>query len=145
MTPTGPSDLELGRRAFRRSRERRSTTVAVVSTLGFTAVMVAGLVSTPGWPRVREQFLDLDVALDALPRIAVGLWLNVRVLVVASVLVVVVGLLLAVLRTTRGPVLAPLRLLATAYTDLFRGLPVIIVLYVVGLGLPGLRLQGITT
>jgi len=142
----GPvSDLELGRRAYRTSQARRSTAVAVGSTAVFAAVMAVGVSSTPGWDRVRSQFLDVEVARTALPRVLEGLWLNLRVLVVAAVLVLVIGLGVAVLRTLRGPVLAPVRLLATAYTDLFRGLPLIIVLYVVGFGVPGLRLQGVPT
>jgi polar amino acid transport system permease protein len=139
------SDLELDRRAYRSSRARRSTLTAVASTLTFAVVMAVGVTSTPGWDRVRSQFLDAEVARAALPRVLQGLWLNLRVLVVAAVLVVLLGLAVAVLRTLRGPVLAPLRLLATAYTDLFRGLPLIIVLYVVGFGVPGLRLQGVPT
>lgn len=139
------SELELDRRAYRAARGRRSTAVAVVSTVVFAAVMAAAVRSTPGWERVRTQFLDVDIALAALPRVAEGLWLNLRVLVVAAVLVLAIGLTVAVLRTLRGPVLAPVRLLATAYTDLFRGLPLIIVLYVVGFGVPGLRLQGVPT
>jgi polar amino acid transport system permease protein len=71
------------------------------------------------------------------------LWLNVRVLAVTAVLVVVVGLLVAALRTLRGPIYFPVRALAAAYTDFFRGMPLIILLYLVGFGLPGLRLHGI--
>ena len=66
-------------------------------------------------------------------------------LAVTAVLVVIVGLLLASLRTLRGPIFFPLRALATAYTDLFRGMPLIIVLYLVGFGVPGLQLQGVPT
>jgi polar amino acid transport system permease protein len=98
---------------------------------------------SPGWPRVRQSFFDGAVARDALPDILRGLWLNVRVLAVTAVLVVVVGLLVAALRTLRGPIYFPVRALAAAYTDFFRGMPLIILLYLVGFGMPGLRLQGI--
>jgi polar amino acid transport system permease protein len=100
---------------------------------------------SPGWPRVRESFLDLRIARESLRPIAEGLWLNVRVLVVCAVAVVALGLGVAALRTLRGPVFLPLRVFATVYTDVFRGLPLIIVLYVVGYGIPGLRLQGVPT
>jgi polar amino acid transport system permease protein len=143
LPPT--SALELERRAWRRSRSRRSTLVALGSTLTFAVVAYLLVTRAPGWPRVRSTFFNLDVAGDTLPRIAEGLWLNLQVLVVGGFLVLVIGLLVAVVRTLRGPALAPLRIVATAYVDLFRGMPLIIVLYLVGFGLPALRLEGIPT
>ncbi|AEE45102.1 amino acid ABC transporter permease [Cellulomonas fimi] len=140
-----PSEHQRARDAYRRSRARRSTAVAVVSTVALTAVAVLGLVSSPGWPRVRASFFDADVARAALPAVLEGLWLNVRVMAVSAVLIVVVALALALARTLRGPVFFPLRAFATGYVDVFRGLPLILVLLLVGFGLPGLRLQGIPT
>ena len=72
-----------------------------------------------------------------------GLWLNLRVLVVCSVIIMVFGLLLALARTSKSPVLMPVRLFAAGFTDLFRGLPLLLVILLLGLGVPGLRLQGI--
>jgi len=143
--PAPPSALELGRRAHRRSRARRSTLVALASTVAFAVLAVIAVTSAPGWPRTRSSFLDPATAADALPAVLTGLWLNVRVLVVAAVLVVALGLAVALLRTLRGPVWTPVRMLAAGYTDVFRGLPLIILLYLVGFGVPGLRLQGVPT
>jgi polar amino acid transport system permease protein len=140
-----PSELELSRRAWRRGRARRSTGVALVSTLLFAVVAYLVVTRSPGWPRVQTTFFSPQVALDSLPEIARGLLLNLRVLLVGGVLVLVVGLLVAIARTLRGPAFAPLRLLATAYVDLFRGMPLIIVLYLVGFGFPALGLQGVPT
>ncbi len=137
------SDVELGRRSYRRSRERRSTLVAVASTLVFAAVLVVATTSAPGWERTQQSFLDPASARAAFLPVLGGLWLNVRVLVVAAVCVLAVGLVVALLRTLRGPVWTPVRLLATAYTDVFRGMPLIVLLYIVGFGVPGLRLQGV--
>lgn len=131
--------------AYRRGQARRSRLIAGSSTVVFLAVMGMVVVLSPGWPRVREQFLDWQVARDSIGPIAAGFWLNVRLLVVCAALIVVVGLGVAALRTLRGPVFAPLRLLAAAYTDIFRGLPLIVALYVIGFGVPGLRLQGVPT
>ena len=136
-----PSAAELSRRSFKTSRKRRSTLVAFISTIGFAALVWFGLVSTPGWDRVSISFFSWDVAVAAFPRIWDGLLLNIRVLVFASVLVLVFGLLLALLRTLRNPVFFPLRVFARGYVDFFRGLPLIIVLYLVGFGIPGLRLE----
>jgi polar amino acid transport system permease protein len=133
------------RLAYRRSRARRSTLVALASTVLFAAAVGVGVTNAPGWPRVQETFLDVRVGWESLPAVAAGLWLNVRVLVVAELGVLALGLLIAVLRTLRGPVFFPLRALATGYVDLFRGVPLLIALYLIGFGLPALRLQGIPT
>ncbi|HEX8498764.1 MAG TPA: amino acid ABC transporter permease [Actinomycetales bacterium] len=137
------SALQADRLAYRRRQAGRSAVIGLGSTFAVLAVAAAAVVSSPGWPRVRASFFDLAVARDALPDVLVGLWLNVRLMLVCGVFIVVLGLLLAVLRTLRSPVLLPLRLLATAYVDLFRGLPVLLVIYLVGFGIPGLRLQGL--
>ncbi|MFC3686983.1 amino acid ABC transporter permease [Aquipuribacter hungaricus] len=136
---TPPSSLELRRREERTRRARRSTLTALVSTLAFAVLLWVGVTSAPGWPRVQAAFLDPQVAASSLPGILRGLWLNVRVLAVAAVLTLVLGMLVAVVRTLRGPVWLPLRLLATGYVDLFRGVPLIVLLYIVGFGVPALR------
>lgn len=133
-----PSQVERERQLYRRQRGRRSVAVSVVSTLVVVALVWTGIVNTPGWAAVQRSFFDPAVALATLPDILLGLWLNVRILFFASIGVAVLGTLLAVVRGLRSPVFFPLRMLATGYTDLFRGLPLIIVLYLVGFGLPGL-------
>jgi polar amino acid transport system permease protein len=140
-----PSPHEQERRAYRRTRAGRSTTIALVSTLAFAAVAYLTITSAPGWPRTKARFFDLSYGWEVLPQILRGLWLNVRVLVVASVLVVIIGLVLALLKSLRGPAATPLRIAATIYTDVFRGMPLLIVLYLVGFGLPALRLTGLPT
>ncbi|PYY31654.1 amino acid ABC transporter permease [Curtobacterium sp. MCBD17_030] len=133
-----PSQVERERQLYRRQRGRRSVTVSVVSTLVVVALVWFGVVNTPGWAAVQQSFFDPQVAWETLPDVLLGLWLNVRILFFASIGVAVLGTLLAVVRGLRNPVFFPLRMLATGYTDLFRGLPLIIVLYLVGFGLPGL-------
>ncbi|MEN9956332.1 MAG: hypothetical protein RLY34_1139 [Actinomycetota bacterium] len=136
-----PSEAELNRRVFKAQRKRKSTLVAFASTLLFAAVVAIGLISTPGWARVTESFFNLEVGIQAFPRILEGIWLNLRVLFFTTISVVVCGLLLALMRTLRNPVFFPLRIFAHGYVDFFRGLPLIIVLYIVGFGIPGLRLE----
>lgn len=134
-----PSALELERRAFRRRQTTRSVLLGAASTVAFAVVAWLAIINTPGWARVQETFFDPETAIQSLPRVAEGFLLNVRVLVFAAAGVLVVGLLVATVRTLRGPVFFPLRALAAGYTDLFRGIPLIIVLYLVGFGIPGLR------
>ncbi|ROP72144.1 amino acid ABC transporter permease [Curtobacterium sp. PhB115] len=133
-----PSQVELERRLYRRQRGRRSVVVSVASTLVVVAVVWFGVVNTPGWAAVQQSFFDPQTAIDSFPSILQGLWLNVRILFFAAIGVAVFGTLLAVVRGLQNPVFFPLRMLATGYTDLFRGLPLIIVLYLVGYGIPGL-------
>ena len=90
---------------------------------------------------MQGSFFDWDTARAAAPQVLSGLWLNLRVLVFASIGVLIFGMVLALLRTLRAPVFTPVRLLVRGYVDLFRGMPLIIVLYLVGFGVPGLRLE----
>ncbi|WP_375430220.1 amino acid ABC transporter permease [uncultured Friedmanniella sp.] len=138
-----PSALQQQRIAHRRRRSNRSVAIALVSTVLIVVALVVGIGSTPGWPRVQETFFDPARAWSALPGVATGLWLNVRIMIVCGLLIVVVGLTLAVLRTLRGPVFFPVRVAVAAYTDLFRGLPLLLVLFLLGFGVPALRLRGV--
>jgi polar amino acid transport system permease protein len=143
MSQSEKSQAQHARETWRVSRKRKTTLTAVLSTLGFAVLAWLLLVNTPGWSRVQASFFDLDTAIKAMPRVLDGLWLNLRVLVLASVGVLIVALLLALLTTLRNPILTPLRLIAKGYIDLFRGTPLIITLYLVGFGIPGLRIEGI--
>jgi polar amino acid transport system permease protein len=136
-----PSQIELDRRAFRQSRKQRSTLVALISTLAFAGIGYLSLTSAPGWDRVQQSFFNYDTAVQALPHVLDGLLLNLRVLFFSAIGVLIFGLALALLRTLRSPIFTPIRLLVRGYVDLFRGLPLIIVLYLVGFGIPGLRLE----
>lgn len=140
-----PSKLQRERDAYRAARARRSTGIAVVSSVVVLGLLAVGVTSSPGWPRVQQSFFDPVVAWKSLPTVLYGLRLNAYVWLGAGAGMLVLGLLLAILRTLQGPVFWPLRALATVYVDLFRGLPVIIVLYLVGFGVPALRLQGVPT
>jgi polar amino acid transport system permease protein len=135
-----PSSIELDRRAFRRRQNNRSVIIGIVSTLLFAVVAWITIINTPGWERVQKSFFDPEVFVDAWPRVFAGFLLNIRVLVFAAIGVLVLSVILATLRTLRGPVFFPVRALVAGYTDLFRGMPLIIVLYLVGFGIPGLRL-----
>lgn len=139
-----PSDLELERRAYRARRSRQSVLVAIASTLVFAAVVWVTVVNTPGWAQVQQRFFDPATFASSLPRVWDGFLLNLQVLGLSVVTVSIAALLIALLRTLRGPVFFPLRVLAAAYTDIFRGIPLIIVLYLIGLGIPALLNQRIS-
>lgn len=136
-----PSPVELARRSVHRRRRRQSTLTAVVSTTAFVVVLGLAVTSAPGWDRVSATFFSVSVAWDVLPVVAQGLWLNIRVLALAVVFVPAIGLGIALLRTLRGAVFLPLRLFAIGYVDVFRGLPLLLMLYLIGFGVPALRLD----
>jgi polar amino acid transport system permease protein len=138
-----PSAVQRDRDAWRRRRAVRSAVVAALSTVLLLGTAALAVVSSPGWARVRETYFSWDKAVDSFPAVLEGLWLNVRVMVVCAILIVILSLTIAVLRTLRGPVAFPLRLLGTAYVDVFRGLPLLLVLFLLGFGGPALDLSGL--
>jgi polar amino acid transport system permease protein len=129
-----PSARQQERAAYRRSRNVRSLLIAVASTVVVGGALVVGVISSPGWDRTRDTFFNLQVAVDAFPEVLAGFWVNVKIFLISGVCVLIFGMLLAVLRTLRGPVFWPLRALAVGYIDLFRGLPLILTLLLVVLG-----------
>ncbi|HEY0000113.1 MAG TPA: amino acid ABC transporter permease [Actinoplanes sp.] len=136
------SAIQQGRVVYRRRQAIRSVLLAAASTAVVGTLLGVLVTGAPGWARVRQSFFDPQIAVEFLPQILQGLWLNVRMLVVCAAAALALGLLIAVLRTLRGPVFFPVRALATLYTYSFRGLPLIIVIYLFAFGVPGLRLQG---
>ncbi len=133
-----PSALEQERRAYRARQSTRSVLIAVVSTLVFAAVVWLTVVNTPGWDSVQRSFFNPETAWESLPRVWEGFLLNLQVLGLSVITVAIGATVIALLRTLRGAVFFPLRALAAGYTDVFRGIPLIIVLYLVGFGIPGL-------
>jgi polar amino acid transport system permease protein len=121
----------------------RNVWVAVASTVIFFSVAAILTVNSPGWPAVRQSFFDGTEFRESLPQIASKFGRNVFIFCVAEALVLVFALLIAVMRSLPGSVFAPLRLLAAAYTDFFRGVPTILVIALLGFGMPALRLQNL--
>jgi polar amino acid transport system permease protein len=123
----------------------RSVVIAVVSTVVFFTVLVVVILHSPGWPAVHQQFFNGAQFRESLPGIAKAFVLNVKLFCLSEVFILAFALLLAVLRSLPGPVFFPLRALAIVYTDFFRGVPTILVIYILGFGAPALSLQGVPT
>jgi polar amino acid transport system permease protein len=136
-----PSERQLARVAYRRARTRRSLLIAVASTVVVVGAICFVVGTSTGWPRFRDSFFDLPVGWHALPNLLRGLWTNVQIMLISEVCILVLATVIAVMRTLQGPVFLPLRIFAALYTDIFRGLPLLIVLLLVGYGLPSLRLS----
>ncbi len=140
-----PASRRAVRAAARRARARRQALVAVLSTVVVLGGLVALLVTSPGWDEVRETFFDADAFSTTFPDVLRGFWLDVKLFVIVEAGVLVLGLLVALARITRTPALFPLRLLAVVFTDVFRGVPTILLVYLVGFGVPALALGGLPT
>ena len=129
------------RRSFERAQRRRSTLIAAASTTAVLAAVIFLVPRMPRWDRVEKSFFDIDQARDSFPRLIDAFWLDVKIFAWTVPAIFIVGLLIAVARNTRTPALFPVRALAAAYTDVMRGIPVILWIYLVGFGVPGLGLE----
>jgi len=122
---------------------RRSTLIALGSTIVFAVVVVLLVTNAPGWPAVTRAFFDGEVFRESLEVIPEAFLLNVKIFLVAEAFILPFALLIAILRGLPGPVFFPLRALAVVYADFFRGVPTILVIYMLGFGAPALGLSWI--
>ncbi|MFM1790364.1 MAG: hypothetical protein RLZZ526_691 [Actinomycetota bacterium] len=124
-----------------KARRRRSLLVAVASTAVVIALVVTLVPRLPRWDRVHESFFNGERFVDSFPRLLHAFLLDVKIFFWSIPFIVVLALLVATTRNSRSPVLFPLRVLAVAYTDVMRGVPVILWIYLIGFGVPGLGLD----
>ena len=121
----------------------RSILIALASTVVFAAAVVLLVSNAPGWPEVERQFFNGEFFRESVGVIPEAFLLNVRIFLIAEGIILVLALVIAVVRSLPGPVFFPLRALAIAYADLFRGIPTILVIYILGFGAPALEISGI--
>jgi polar amino acid transport system permease protein len=135
------SDRPTRRERYERARRRRSVVIATISTVIVVGALIVLIPQTPGWERVRQAFFDGDVFVETFPGLLSAFWLDVKILVWSTPLILVVSLLVALARNTRSPALFPLRAFAVIYTDVLRGIPVILLVFLIGFGVPALGLS----
>jgi polar amino acid transport system permease protein len=140
-----PSERRLVREAARRREARRGALVSAVSSVVVIGGLAALILTSPGWPDVRESFFSWSDFKDSFPDVLKGFWLDVRLFCAVEVAVLIVGLVIALVRTSRAPTLFPLRLLATVFVDLLRGVPTVLVVFLFGFAVPALGLTGVPT
>jgi polar amino acid transport system permease protein len=115
----------------------------MVSTVVVFSALIVVVLNSSGWLEVKEAFFNGQEFREALPGITRAFLVNIRLFMIAEVFILVFALLLAIVRSLPGPVFFPLRALAIVYTDLFRGIPTVLVIYTLGFGAPALQLQGV--
>jgi polar amino acid transport system permease protein len=140
-----PSERRLAREAARRARTRRQTAIAAASTILVLGLIATAILTSEGWPNVRETFFSPEDFADAFPAVLDGFWLDVKLFVIVEVAVLILGLVVALARISRNPALFPVRLLAAVFVDVLRGVPTILVVYLIGFGVPALMLSGLPT
>ena len=124
-----------------KARRRRSLLVALGSTTVVVALVITLVPRMPRWDRVHESFFNGERFADSFPRLLDAFLLDVKIFFWSIPFIVVLALVVATTRNSRSPVLFPLRVLAVAYTDIMRGVPVILWIYLIGFGVPGLGLD----
>ncbi len=139
------SDRQLERLRYRRRRTLRRAAGAAVSTIVVLGALAVAVLQSPGWDRVHATFFDWGDAKGAFPDVAQSFWLNIRLFLVVEVLVLIVGVAVAVIRVIPSPALAPIKFLAVIYADVFRGTPTLLIVLLVGFGIPALELTGMPT
>lgn len=142
---TAPGERRLERAAAKRRRTRRNAAIAALSSVVVIGGLAALVLTSPGWPTVRETFFSWSEFTNAFPEVLSGFWLDIKVFMVVEVAVLVVALLIALVRVNRSPGLFPVRLLATVWVDVFRGVPTVLLVYLIGFGIPALELEGLPT
>jgi len=131
------------RAAYRHRRARRDRTIATVSTVAALGLLAGAILTSKGWPTVKETFFSWESLKMSFPDVARGFWLDIKLFVVVEIVVLAMGLGIALARTSAAPALAPARLLGAVWVDVLRGVPTILVVYLVGFGVPALELSGV--
>lgn len=142
---TGPADsLEPSPGRGSKVLGNRAVLVSSLSTVLFFAVVAVVVVLAPGSGLVAERFFSPFHLWQSIrgtagePSVVGAFLLNVYIFAISEVLILVLALVIAVVRGIPGPVFFPFRMVAVVYTDVFRGVPLILILYIIGFGVPGL-------
>lgn len=137
----GTRRMEPGAREMRERRlQRRSLAIAALSTLAVLAALVILVPLAPGWDKVKAAFFNWDILVKTFPKLLNAFLIDIMIFGWSAPIIAVWGLVIALCRDARSPALFPLRLFAIGYNDIFRGIPLILVVYLIGFGVPGLGL-----
>jgi polar amino acid transport system permease protein len=133
------------RAAAKRLRARRGMAISALSSVIVFGVLVVLITTASGWHEVKVAFFDWHDFKDSFPDVLKGFWLDVKLFVIVEVCVLILALAVALARTTRSPALFPLRLIGAVFTDVTRGVPTALWIYLIGFGVPALALKGLPT
>jgi polar amino acid transport system permease protein len=138
------SELEIARRIARKKRNQKNILIATLSTVLVLGTLITIIVTSPGFKLLSNTFFKWAYGFEVLPKILLGFATNIGLTIIASICVGVIGLTLALVRTSKSAAFTPFRLIAIGYVDLFRGIPMLLVILLVGFGVPALQIKGLT-
>ena len=128
------------RKQYEQKQRRRSILVAALSTIFVIVAIVIFVPMTPGWEKVQKSFFNGVVLSKTFPKLLNAFTVNIMIFAWSAPAIAVLGLMIALARDAKSPSLFPLRIFGAAFTDIFRGVPVILTVYLIGFGIPGLGL-----
>ena len=128
------------REQYEQKQRRRSILIAALSTIFVVVAIVVFVPMTPGWEKVQKSFFNGVVLSKTFPKLLNAFTVNVMIFAWSAPAIAVLGLMIALARDAKSPALFPLRIFGAAFTDIFRGVPVILTVYLIGFGIPGLGL-----
>lgn len=131
------------RRRHHREEGARAAIIAAISTVVVGGLILWWVLSSEAWPEVQQQFFNPDHFFASWPLVLNGFWLNIQMFAIAEVLILIVALVLAMIRALRGPASFPLRALVIGFIDIIRGIPIILLILLLGFGVPALQLPGV--
>ncbi|MFM8889174.1 MAG: amino acid ABC transporter permease [Solirubrobacterales bacterium] len=141
----GDGGRQAARERARKAKTRRGQAIAFASSVVVLGGLAVAVFTSSGWPEVKSQFFSVEAFTDSFPGILSAFWIDVKVFLIVEVVVLILGLFVAVIRTSTNPALFPFRVLGAVYCDVFRGIPVVLLIYLFGFGIPALALQGVPT
>ena len=128
------------REQYEQKQRRRSILVAALSTIFVILAIVIFVPMTPGWEKVQKSFFNGVVLSKTFPKLLNAFTVNIMIFAWSAPAIAILGLMIALARDAKSPALFPLRIFGAAFTDIFRGVPVILTVYLIGFGIPGLGL-----
>ena len=142
--PTRPPRSQRAREALRHPPPgAKEVAIATTSTIVLLVVVAFVVVNSAGWERVQVTFFSAEIFRDRFEQTLAYFRVNIELFLASQLLVLLVGLLLAVLRSLPGPVFFPIRAGVTIYIDIMRGVPSILAIFIIGFGIPALKLPGL--
>lgn len=128
------------RQRYDQKIKRRSLVISGLSLLAVLLCLYIVVPLAPGWQAVKTSFFNWDIFVKTFPKLLDAFVVDLKIFLWSAPLIFVLSLAIALARNTSRPALFPLRLFAALYTDVLRGVPVILLVYLIGFGIPGLGL-----
>lgn len=126
--------------AYEAKQKRKGVAIATLSSLFVIVALFVFVPKAPGWEKVQSSFFNADILLSTFPSLLEAFVLDIAIFLWSLPAIAILGLLIALSRDQKSPAMFPLRMLGVIYTDIFRGVPVILTIFLIGFGIPGLGL-----